>query len=173
MREDYFYEKLREIYATFSKAFPAGHISAAIFKRVQNLPDDFMDYALTRLENDVSLPQNLGRYLRMELWWDYLEKHPEQSAYYQPIGCFRCKNQPGIRLYWEPDGTVHPCKCVCNMDPRIAHISAPTDAELLALGYFLENPCPVTSYMPKQMRDAIGHDEPVRKAHAEYMETDF
>lgn len=171
MTGEHFLEKLREIYGTFGKNMAPNHVQDAIFRRVRDLPDAFMDFALRKLENEVSLPANLGRHLRLELWPDYLDENPQLRAATVPAGCPRCASgNPGIRNYWEADGTPHTCRCICNTDPRTAGQWTPTDAELLSLGFYLRNPLPTAKYLPPHLRKVIGHVEPAREAHRQYLE---
>ena len=136
MNESYFYEKLRMIYGTFGKAFPAEHIRDAIFRRVEDLPDAFMDFALKRLENQESLPANLGMHLRQLLWPDYLEKHPRLKA--KDKACPDCDPAlPGLFWAWDAKGFRYRQKCACNHDPGFGHIQGLTRRQVEARGGFV------------------------------------
>lgn len=135
MNECVFTESLRRIYAAFSKSWPSNAIVDAAFRRVRDLPEDFMGYAENRLLDEVSLPANLGRYLLRELWPYYAAKNSLESA---KQGCPRCEG--GWRPVYRP-GEIYPAgyyACPCNTDPRFSTEPKPDDWELKAMGFVLK-----------------------------------
>ena len=113
MRELEFSDRLREIYAIFGKAYPAQAIVDAIYRQVQNFPDDFMAYAVGYCQNQTDLPRNLGLFLRQQVWPDYLTQNPQKRQ--APRCCPDCNpDTPGFFLAWKPDGTSMLCICACN-----------------------------------------------------------
>ncbi len=166
MNEFHFNEKLRMIYGTFSKAFPAQHIRDAIFKRVEDLPDAFMDFALKQLENQESLPANLGRHLREELWYDFLRKHPELKA--KVTACPECDNPDDPGTFWmlDGDGNYQHFNCACGASHAYKGKKGWTKREAMRAGYTLPQ-VPFSSQrpLPPDMQAAIGHTERIRPAH--------
>lgn len=164
MNKAYFLERFRDICGVFGRNMFPEHVQNAVYRQIEALPDAFMDYALSELEREEKLPSNLGRFLKLELWPKYLDNNPQLRAHEVQTGCHRCRDGvPGLRNYWEPDGTAHTCRCICNTDPRTAKFWTPTDDELIARGYLLHLPQRANrTYMPPHIRRAIGNTEPPR-----------
>lgn len=124
MDRAYFINELRNIYATHGKNMVDGIVISSIFRDVENYPKEFMDFCRDILRDYEKLPSNLGREMRLELWPQYLSKHPEAKAKGQHA-CHQCAaGLPGWFWARKPDGARCMCKCLCNTDPRYAHIPA-------------------------------------------------
>ena len=111
------------VFAAFQKPAPRSAVLEAIFKRVSDLPDEFIIWAADALQDEEKLPQNLGReLLRMYPAWkaeNVPACQPDPYAneasgdpncpdcrgtgwhYVYPIGC-----RPGTAPYAVP--------CLCN-----------------------------------------------------------
>lgn len=170
MNEYHFCGNLREIYAVFGKAYPAKHISDAIFRRVETMPDGFMDYALERLENQPDMPRNMGYHLRHVLWPEYLEKHPELRAGEGRRRCNNCSpDLLGFFWAWDVDGKRYCLKCACNDRPDVAHMQAWTPRMAVDADMTLSDPLTAGSenraYLSPAVRTAIGHSEKPRAEH--------
>ena len=177
MNEIIFAEKLRSICGAFGKAYPAKHVCDSIFKRVESLPDGFMDYATERLENQPDLPRNLGYHLRHVLWPEYLEKNPGLRAPEETNGCKFCTpGMPGFFWAYESTGKRYMLKCCCNQRHDLEHMEGWTPAMAESRGLFLTDPThrQGQQFMPAAARAAIGHSEKPRPAHVrerEYADT--
>ena len=170
MNNSYFCSRLRDIYATFARGYPAAGISEAIFRRVESMPDDFMDYALERLENQPDMPKNMGYHLRHVLWPEYLEKHPQLRATESSGRCNNCSpDLIGFLWAWDADGKRYCLKCACNSRPDLAHMQAWTPRMAVDAGLRLSDPATGTGtaqrYLPPAARKAIGHSEKPRTDH--------
>ena len=169
MNEFHFGNKLREICGAFGKPYPAKHVCDAIFRRVDSLPDGFMDYALERLENQPDIPKNMGFHLRHVLWPEYLEKHPGLKAKEQQRRCNNCSpDLDGFFWAWDADGKRYCLKCACNARPDMAHIQAWTRRQAVDAGMTLSGPSQAgqkPAYLPPAARKAIGHTETPRTDH--------
>lgn len=170
MNKFHFSDKLRGIYATFGKAYPAAPVAEAIFRRVEAMPDGFMDYALERLENQPDMPKNLGYHLRHVLWPEYLEKHPRLKATESQSRCNNCSpDMAGFFWAWEADGKCYCLKCACNSRPDLAHIQSWTPRMALDAGLRLSDPAAdgraAPRHLPPAARKAVGHSEKPRIEH--------
>ncbi|MGE9985390.1 hypothetical protein [Desulfovibrio sp. SGI.169] len=170
MNKFHFSNKLRGIYAAFGKAYPGTSVAEAIFKRVESMPDGFMDYALERLENQPDMPKNLGYHLRHALWPEYLEKHPQLKATESQGGCHNCSpDMPGFFWAWEADGKRYCLKCACNPRSDLAHIQPWTPRMAVDAGLRLSDPAmdghAAPRYLPPSARKALGHKETPRSDH--------
>jgi hypothetical protein len=81
MNNETFLGWMKNLYGTFGKPAPQLHVVTAAYQRVEGLPDRFFDFALERLQDREMLPQNLGRELRVVLWPEFLEAHPELRSH--------------------------------------------------------------------------------------------
>lgn len=171
MNKFHFSNKLRDIYAAFGKAYPAMHVAEAIFKRIESMPDGFMDYTLERLENQPDMPKNMGYHLRHVLWPEYLGKHPQLKAMESQERCNNCSpDLIGFFWAWDQDGKSYCLKCACNSRPDMAHMQAWTPRMAVDAGLRLNDPAADgqtgARYLPLSIRKAIGHDEKPRTDHA-------
>lgn len=158
---------LDEIYAAFGKASPTPRIRQAVYRKIVDLPNDFMVYAQRRLEDMETLPQNLGRYMLVDLWPDYLAENPQLKA--QTRACPDCDTKtPGWFTVWKPGGERLICECVC----RKGNDTGWTRKRALAAGYLLEDPLRANAgaFPTGLCRKAIGHSEAPRPAHLEELE---
>lgn len=174
MNKGYFSTKMRDIYAIFGKTWPNDVILDAIYSQIASYPDSFMDFAVKRMQDEEKMPVNFGRFMRFDLWPDFLAENRQLQARHDQAGCARCKHDlPGYKCYWEKDGTPHICRCTCNMDERTAGLWTPTDMELRDLGLLTENPIPFfgPQEMTCAMRNAVGNDEKPRERHVEYLQS--
>lgn len=179
MDYDKFFDGIEEIFAAFGKNMPDDKIVQAIHKRVKNLPDDFMTYAVKFFENEEKLPRNIGRYLLLELWPEYLKQHPEMKAAEKYFSCPDCiPGIPGYRKAWapalvlgKPGFECRIIRCQCKNAPNPYNEPIFTDNQLLDMGWRLDNPF-IGQYpsKPFQWRNAIGHVEEVREAHKSCLE---
>ena len=170
MDKMYFSNCLSKVFSAHGKTFPAMQVAAAIFARVGSLPDDFMSWAVGRLEDYDKLPPNLGRELRRELWPDYLEKHPELKAAEQRRRCNTCSpDMAGFFRVWDQDGKSYCLKCACNDRPDLAHIPSWTPRMALDAGMTLSDPATdgrsAPRSLPPSMRAALGRSEEPRPGH--------
>lgn len=132
-----------EIYAAFGKKSPDRRVLDIIFRRVESLPDEFMDFAVERLADEEKLPQNLGRFMRFELWPAFLDKNPQLRATREELApCPRCwPSSPQRKRFWSPDGETHEIACDCCRDERaIRLLGQIPDGRLIAAGYLLAPP---------------------------------
>lgn len=177
MTEFVFCEKLREIYAVFGKPYPPKHVSDSIFRRVSSFPDGFMDYALTKIENQTDLPRNIGLYLCSDVWPEYRSKNPQVQA--RVYACRDCAPEmPGFFWAWDSTGYRMVCKCACNQDKRFESIQPWTRKQAQESGLLLADPTATESepqYLPPSAKKAIGHTEAPRRDHIaqrEYSDAD-
>lgn len=129
MNRAYFIQKLRDIYATFGKSFPGQEVVDRVFERVASMPELVMDVALSQLENEESLPANLGRYIALNVWPSVQAMTGRKGA---GEACPKCQyGLPGRRFIYR--GIYHylaACECA----------GGPSDETLLAQGFSLEDP---------------------------------
>lgn len=141
-----FYDGIEDIFAAFGKKTPEDKTIQAIYKRIQTLPDAFMDYAVKHFEDQEQLPKNMGRYLFRELWPEYLERNPEMKR--SEVDC--CPNCisdiPGWRKVYKQETTGWGeqvwkpiiARCACGNAPNPGHEPVYTDFELENMGYKLK-----------------------------------
>lgn len=153
MKETVCMDGLKEIYAAHGKRLPDEGIRNAIFKRIQNLPPEFMSFAIAQLEDAPSLPTNLGYHLLRELWPDYRFQHPEITSVHDKVCCPLCiSGYPGWRLVYKPETTAQgvetyepvQVRCTCGniSNPAFRDWPVYSDRELEQQGYFLKYPGP-------------------------------
>lgn len=65
MNRQTFDSAMGEVFAAFQKPAPRPAVLDAIFKRVEELPDEFVYWAADVLQDEEKLPMNLGRELRL------------------------------------------------------------------------------------------------------------
>lgn len=147
MNYETFESGIAAIYATFSRKAPAQNILKAIYKRIEHLPPDFMDYALRHIEDLEEMPKNIGQYLIRNLWPEYLERHPELKSRWDKSCCPLCDpNIPGWRKVYQPEvtgwgeETYKPVlvRCTCGTAPNPNQEKVYQDYELEQLGFKLE-----------------------------------
>lgn len=154
MNYDKFIDGIEDIFATFGKKRPEDRVVEAIYKRIKDLPDSFMDFAVKHFDDMEKLPQNIGRHLFRELWPEYLERNPEmkKSEY---ACCPNCDpDLPGWRKVYEQETTGWGeqvwkpiiVRCACGNAPNPRHEQIHTDFELESMGYKLR-----LEYTPEQM----------------------
>ena len=173
MNKEKFTAHLQSIYAAFGKAFPSNPVALSIWKRVQDLPDGFMEYAVGRFENSTSFPTNPGFELRRVLWPEYLDKNPHLRARESMHGCRQCSpDTPGFFWAYETNGKRYSLKCSCNGRKDFEHVQAWTHAMALDSGLYLHDPTApeVPEYLPPAARAAIGHTEQARPDHVRELE---
>lgn len=153
MNEAVFTQSLRDIYAAHGKRMPEGAVKDAIYKRVHELPEGFMAYAVSRLEDVTSLPTNLGYHLLRELWPEYRAQHPEIRSVQDRACCPLCiTGFPGWRRVYRHEITAQgletyepvQVRCTCGniSNPAFRDWPIYSDRELEQQGYFLKYPGP-------------------------------
>ena len=138
MNREVFVKGLDAIYAAQGKAHPHEKFRIATFERVEDLPDSFMAFAVEELKDFASLPQNLGRELRLVLWPAYRDKNPQLRAHADDTGCDACGKSaagPGF-FYVSEQGkkSVFILKCRCCRQQNVADWKAWSLAEMYAAG---------------------------------------
>lgn len=173
MTELYFTQMIVEVFAAFGKREPTQRIRDAVFRRIANLPDSFLPYAQKRLEDMDSLPQNLGRYLLRELWYDFLDENPRLRAAERSVyGCAECGRHQGTIYAFRQSGSMtyeYALDCVCKAGMTLGW----TRERAVQAGYTLrpEAACFSGKFpMPAHIARAIGHTEGMRAAHFAQME---
>lgn len=136
MTELDFLQGIRQLYATFGKKLPEKDILDEIFRRVQDMPAEFMAFALTRLQDEEKLPANLGRYLAHEIWADWQIQNGLKTLAVQSVACKECDPRtpgwiPVIRGMYD-----YLAKCVCNSDTRYPEPGR-TRQQLVDAGFIL------------------------------------
>lgn len=113
-----FEDGLEAIYAAFGKNMPANAaVIECIWQRIAHLPDEFMQFAKSRLQDMEKLPANLGLYIARDLWSDFKAEHPEKFIRAQNAGCGKCHN--GLRMLYSPDGGQYATACGCCTDRKL------------------------------------------------------
>lgn len=162
------------IYAAFGKNEPSARISDAIFRRVENLPDEFMLWAEDRLADEERLPANLGAYLKNILWPDFKQAHPEKIVNIPKERCNRCGPTPGIKRFYGKDWEVFECACdCCKNEWLIQRLGYWTDRELWDMGFSLALPDTAwnNERTQKYIKRVLDADlDAVRPAHKAYTE---
>ena len=114
---------MNEIFACFQKAPPRGAVLDAVFKRVGDLPDEFMAWAVDAFAEEEKLPMNLGReLLRMFPAWKAANT---PVAQYDPYAneasgdpnCPDCKGTGWHYVYpvnCRPGTAPYAVPCLCN-----------------------------------------------------------
>lgn len=135
MDRPYFFNELRDIYAIHGKNLTDGAVVSAIFRAVENFPNGFMDFAKDKIGDYTSLPSNLGRELRQELWPVFLEKHPQCKTQAQSR-CHECApDLAGWFWAYGPDMQRKMFKCACNRQRQFEHVSGYTHSAVVRQGY--------------------------------------
>lgn len=176
MRKSYFLDQMEKIYATFGKKTPQEAVTDEIFNRIEDFPDDFMDYARSRLCDMEALPQNLGRFLARELWPDFRASRPELFTGRTDNGCPLCaRDTPGYRRVWNPDNknwVILPCPCNAKRKTEFAA----TDVMIHAMGWLTEAEAREArkerypdGISHKHICGMVGHREETGKEHKAYM----
>lgn len=144
-----FSDGIEEIYAIFNKKMPEDRAKEVVYRRIKDLPPQFMDFAIRHFEDQETLPRNMGYYLKRVLWPEFLDKNPDMKSKTDYSCCPQCLPElPGWRRVWGAEMTgwgelVYlplEVRCACGnaRNPRNEPIM--TDDELIAKGFFLENP---------------------------------
>lgn len=180
MDKNIFLNGLNEIYTFFNRKTPEYRVTENLYKRIDNLPDDFMQFAIDHFANRDSLPKNMGYYLKCELWPEYLDKNPDLKSTINYSSCPNCLPElPGWRRAWVSEITgwgemvYKPVtiRCACCNYPNPKNEPVLTDEELIAKGYYLENPDKDKfSSMSGEWRKCIGLKPETSKEHREYSE---
>lgn len=162
MDYDKFLEGIEDIFATFGRKRPDDRIVEIIYRRIIDLPDSFMDFAIKHFEDEESLPKNLGKFLLRDLWPDYLERNPDLK--FKEIQCCpKCSPDiPGWRKVYIQEMTGWGEKvwkpvimrCSCGNAPNPRHEKVYTDLELQESGYSLS--CPF-HFDREEMKQKYGH----------------
>lgn len=175
MKRELFEDCIDRIFAAFGKREPECRIMEAIWERVSYFPDSFMEYAEKTLKDEDKLPTNLGKYLAIDLWPEFLGDHPELIAA-KRHNCDYCDGS-GYYHVWRNDdsaynGTEYQLKCVCKAGDR-----GWTRAKIEETGIFTFND-PDSSQAGiehwrkyrRKLQNVIGHTEELRPRHEEYMQ---
>lgn len=156
MNYDKFIDGIEGIYAIFGKNRPDDRIIQAIFKRIKDLPDSFIAFAVKHFEDQEQLSKNMGRYLFRDLWPEYLERNPELKK--MDVACCHkcCSDLPGWRKIYKQETTgwgekvwkpvIVRCACGNALNPR--HEPVYSDFELENMGYKLK-----LEYTPEQRQE--------------------
>lgn len=141
MEKTIFATWIRDIYATYGKAAPSQAVMGAVYRRIETLPVEFLEYATEQLQDRDALPSNLGRELRHVLWPEYLAKNPSLKAHTVSQGCNSCAGSPSPGIIWAEDtgGHRYAFVCVCNSLPSLAHARHWTRDDIEAQGYRLHS----------------------------------
>lgn len=141
MRQEIFEQWLDRIYAAFGRAYPSDRVACAIFEQVEELPDEFMEWAAGVMKEREALPSNMGVYLARTLYPDWREKSGQPPAE-AGLECPRCASgNPGAKLYWTADGEARICACDCCQDgERIRRLGHLSDWQLEAMGFKTKAP---------------------------------
>lgn len=135
MDRPYFFNELKNIYAIHGKNLTDGAVVSAIFHAVEKFPNAFMEFATEKISDYTSLPSNLGRELRCELWPVFLEKFPQYKAQAQSR-CHECSpDLAGWFWAYGPDMQRKIFKCACNRQRQLEHINGYTHAAVVRQGY--------------------------------------
>lgn len=174
-----FSDSVERIFAIFNKKMPDDRVIETIYKRVKDLPSDFMDFAVRHFEDQENLPRNLGRYLYRELWPEYLSENPENRAHVEL--CPNClPEMPGYRKVWRKESYCNGEKedwfplvirCSCGIAPNPRKDPVYSDRELLDMGLSLDRP-PLKDFhrLPFEIARALGHIEKQRPDHLQILE---
>lgn len=165
-----FEDGMDEIYAAFGKKSPEPRVLDAAFRRVENLPDEFMAFCVKRLPDEEKLPQNLGRFMLRELWPEFLDRRPElRSQVMEHAPCQRCNmsDMPGyIRVWHTERREARVFRCTCNN--AASGLEQPSDAWLMENGYVWEAPAVPENHW---LRSLLGRQFRPRPEHEEYLES--
>jgi hypothetical protein len=181
VNREIFNQALRRIYAAHGKIAPANpDILAAIWKRVEDLPDAFMAYAETRFADYEKLPGNMGRELKCDLWPEFRGQNPELVTRREER-CDLCRNSDFAGMFRAyRDDEVRMLFC-CSDYAQKNSLRRYTRFEALNEGYALEPQ--VSDDVRAEIRDAmerrlmdkrfadmgVGNNQPPRKEHADYI----
>lgn len=167
MKRELYFAKMAEIFATFSKKLPELPLLEAIWRRVEDFPDAFMDFALLDLQDQEKLPANLGRYFVQELKPEFDRRTSIDLT--RPQECPECGGIDGHIHAYGRDG--YPCcyRCICSGGNW-------TRARILASGGSLIDPAyeRLSAGLRnephiKKWLESLGNSYPVRERHEEYM----
>lgn len=174
---------LEEIFAIFNKKTPEERVVEIVYKRVKDLPPEFMAFAIRHFEDQNSLPRNMGMYLARELWPQYLERYPELQSKNEDVYCPHCDMAcgiPGLRRVWRlqhlPWGDEYEpvlVRCACGNGPNPTNEPIYSDFELERMGFILKNPYPPfdkQKAMSKWMKKVVEAPNEIRPRHEAYME---
>lgn len=121
MNEGAFRNSMNRIFAAHAKAPPSRAAIDAVWYRVAEFPDAFMDWAAAKLCDYEKLPGNLGYEIKgMYSQWRSETGQPRQERHC----CPDCDRQiPGFFYWWQRDESGHVasgmCRCLCNNDPSL------------------------------------------------------
>lgn len=171
IRETDFLDALDDIYAAFGKKMPEQRIATAAYRRIENLPAEFLPYAKARLEDMEKLPSNLGLFMLKELWPDYRAEHPEKFVNEPLDGCEKCSG--GLRIIYDKFGIQYAtaCQCCTNRD-LIEKCGQLDDYEITSRGLFTAMPVKAAPQYERRkiVQDAIAAaNEPPRQRHIDFM----
>lgn len=134
---------MREIYASHGKTPPTDAVMMAVWKRVEHIPDAFMEWATSRLADYDKLPGNLGLELSRALYADW-KNQTGQTGNTRDC-CFNCDKQvPGFFYFWRLDdiGQVKSgmLRCECNDDPALGSMPRMSKHYARSQGLFVMPP---------------------------------
>lgn len=105
---------MTRIYSIFGKSAPKPEVLEAVWDRVHDMPDAFLDYAIVLVRDEDMLPRNLGKYLdslKPEFW---SQKNGGTGKKEKQLGCRDCYKSPGWIYMYAPQThyeTWFPCAC--------------------------------------------------------------
>lgn len=164
---------IEEIYAIFGKKSPEDKVNEIIYRRVMNLPPEFMTFAVRHFEEQETLPRNMGFYLTKILWPEYLERNPHLKSYEEKQLCPNClEEMPGFRRVYAKEETAQgvvwvpmEVRCQCGIAPNPRNDPIYSDWDLEKMGLKLKCPYPDVQFMAAKWRKVIGHNEEQRPEH--------
>lgn len=174
MKREPFERGLRKIYAIHGKKAPENpDVIEAIWERIEQLPSEFMAYAIEKLQDMDKLPQNMGKFLKVDLWPEFLSDNPQLRAG-ASFECLECGGSGFIHAFRIDEGSYNNIReafeCQCRRGEQ-----GWTREKILATGKYgftdmqlaEANPDHFARYRDKWLA-CIGKPEEIRKEHEEY-----
>ena len=163
-----FDSKIKETYATYGKPDPRPSVLEAAFKRVADLPDEFIVWAAEQLQDADKLPNNLGRELKKSLFpaWraSQMPTFTNEQYYADMCGdpdCPECRGK-GWFYVWKRGAkpgtapTAIPCLCnlTCDAFPDM-EIRKASLADLKANGWTFHEPPRIRNRPPQPLKKSL------------------
>lgn len=150
-----FFEGIDRVFAAHGKIRVSAPVKEQIFKRVRDMPDDFMVFAEEELEDYEKLPANLGREIATVLFTAYKNRQQGIALSEITLQCPECDGRQYITAYdripvTTPSGKdEHPFRtlhCVCNTQ---THEQRYSKNDIHKAGWLLADPIRRREYVEK------------------------
>lgn len=142
MNQAAFKSGMTAVYAAHGRVPPSEAVLLAVWRRVESLPDAFMDWACRELADYDKLPGNLGLELARALYARWRAERAPRGP--RRLPCPDCDpSTPGFFHWWRREGGLLRSgliRCACNDDPAFDPLPRKNKAAARAEGLLVMPP---------------------------------